>query len=591
MPITTPKRSALTRLWEKLSKRHRIRLLQLLGLMLIAASAETISVGAVFPLLTILVDPKQIINHKLMQPYLSELGVSSGEQLLFPITFIFCVAAFVAGSLRIMLVWTQAKISYEVGADIAVEVYQKVLHQEYSVHVARNSSDILNDVYNKASGISSLILLPMMSIVSSTMLLTAILSVPLLIDFRTTILAIVGFALIYGAIIKLTQRRLMTNSRIVATQAGLVIKALQEGLGGIRDVLIDGSQNFYCDWFREADSAMRKAQVQSTMIAQSPRLAIETLGMVLIALLAYHLALSHGNLASSLPFLGALALGAQRILPVAQLSFQSWATIRSNHASLIDTLELLDHPLLKHVDKSLIKSVPFNEDIRLVDVSFRYGENLPWVLQNISLKIQKGSRIGFIGPTGCGKSTLIDVIMGLLPPTTGAILIDGRPLTPQDVPGWHANIAHVPQSVFLSDSSIESNIAFGIPKHEINHSRIRSAAQQAQILEAIDALPEGFQERAGERGGRLSGGQRQRLGIARALYKEASVLFFDEATSALDYETEGAVTDAIQKLGPEMTVLIIAHRLDSLNCCDAIVEMANGRIVRTGSAQQLLARK
>lgn len=310
--------------------------------------------------------------------------------------------------------------------------------------------------------------------------------------------------------------------------------------------------------------------------------------MLLIAALAYTLAQQSDGIAKAIPVLGALALGAQRLLPVLQQAYGAWSSIQGGKASLQDTLELLDQPLPDYAGQPAAKPLPFRQYINLNQLSFRYSPQTPWVLKNLDLRIVKGSRVGFIGATGSGKTTLLDIVMGLLQPTDGMIEIDGQSITTSNNRSWQAHIAHVPQAIFLADSTIEENIAFGVPKNQIDHERVRQAAHQAQIAEIIETWPKHYQTFVGERGIRLSGGQRQRIGIARALYKQADVIIFDEATSALDNETEQAVMQAIEGFSEDLTILIIAHRLTTLKNCTQIVELGNGGIKRTGSYQDIV---
>jgi ATP-binding cassette subfamily B protein len=232
--------------------------------------------------------------------------------------------------------------------------------------------------------------------------------------------------------------------------------------------------------------------------------------------------------------------------------------------------------------------MPFEQAIALKGVSFRYGDDLPWVLRGIDLTIPRGSRVGFIGQTGSGKSTAIDLIMGLLAPVEGSLEIDGQAVTPATCRGWQAHLAHVPQAIFLADGTIAENIAFGVPSGQIDRDRVRSAARGAQIASVIEGWAEQYDTVVGERGVRLSGGQRQRIGIARALYKSADVIVLDEATSALDTTTEEAVMRTIEGLGRDTTVLIVAHRLSTLRTCDRVVELRGGRIARVGTYAELV---
>jgi ATP-binding cassette subfamily B protein len=391
-----------------------------------------------------------------------------------------------------------------------------------------------------------------------------------------------GFGLIYVFIIRLTRKRLLTDSRRAARESTHVIKSLQEGLGGIRDVLIDGSQATYCQIYRDADLPLRRAQGNNLFIGQFPRYGMEALGMLLIAALAYKLAQQPDGISKAIPVLGGLALGAQRLLPVLQQAYGAWSGIQGGQASLQDTLALLDQPLPDYAGQSVVEPITFRKQIKLTGLSFRYSLQTPWVLKDLDLTIARGSRVGFIGTTGSGKSTLLDIVMGLLQPAEGVLEIDGQPITMGNHRGWQVHIAHVPQVIFLADSTIEENIAFGVPKNQIDHDRVRHAAHQAKIADVIGSWPQQYQTFVGERGIRLSGGQRQRIGIARALYKQSDVIIFDEATSALDNETEQAVMQAIEGLSEELTILIIAHRLTTLRNCTQIVELGDGGIKRTG---------
>jgi ATP-binding cassette subfamily B protein len=326
-------------------------------------------------------------------------------------------------------------------------------------------------------------------------------------------------------------------------------------------------------------------------LSQSPRYGIEAFGMILIVVLAYSIAQEAGGLIKSIPMLGALALCAQRTLPVLQQAYSSWTSIRINQASLQDTLDLLDQPLPSYAFQLATQQLPFNHSISLKQLDFRYSQQTPYVLKQINLTIAKGSRVAIIGTTGSGKSTLLDIVMGLLQPTGGVLIIDDEIVTSVNQRSWQAHIAHVPQAIFLADSTIEENIAFGVPKNQIDHRRVRQAAQQAQLTESIQKWPDKYQTYVGERGVRLSGGQRQRIGIARALYKQADVIIFDEATSALDNETEQAVMQSIESLSKDLTILIIAHRLTTIKNCTQIIELGEGVIKKIGNFEQVVSLK
>jgi len=563
-------------------------MLMLFALMVISAFAEVISLGSVLPFLSILVAPEKALQYPGVAGVMQGLGIVEAKDLVLPLTIIFSVAAVTAGGLRLLLSWANSRFAFAIGADLSIEVYRRTLYQPYSVHVARNSSQVISGITQKV-GTAINVLSSLLGLGGSIVMLVSIMIALLVIDAKVAIVAAACFGTSYGVLTWLSRRRLLRNSQRIAHESTQVIKALQEGLGGIRDVLLDGTQTVYTDIYRKADQPLKRAQGNNAFISLGPRYAMEALGMVLIASLAYGMSLQQGGMGAALPVLGALALGAQRLLPALQQAYQYWSNLTGDHASLIDALALLDQPLPEDASLGAPEPLIFQEAICLEAVRFRYGDESPWVLDGLTLRIPKGARVGIVGSTGSGKSTALDLLMLLLEPTQGRILADGHPLSGERRRAWQRTIAHVPQSIFLADTTLAENIAFGIPPGQIDLGRVRQAARQAQLSEFIESRPEGYHAFVGERGIRLSGGQRQRIGIARALYKQATVLVFDEATSALDNATEQAVMEAIENLDRDLTLLIIAHRLTTVQHCDTIVELENGRVVAQGNYDQLLA--
>jgi ATP-binding cassette subfamily B protein len=577
----------LIRLWHHLTQRRQRQFGLIMGLMLVSAFAEVVSLGVVLPFLGILVAPDRVFSHPTVADMAQAWGITSADQLVLPLTVAFAAAALIAGAIRILLLWASTRLAFATGADLGIEVYRRTLYQPYWVHAARNSSEVISGITTKVNNVVFGVLLTLLTLISSTVLLVAIMLALIAIDPMVASVAAVGFGASYALITWMSRRRLHRNSQRIAYEQTQVVKALQEGLGGIRDVLLDGTQPVYCDIYRQADHPLRRAQGNNVFIGQSPRYVMEALGMVLIAALAYALSRHVGGIATALPVLGALALGAQRLLPALQQSYSAWANIAGHHASLADIIALLDQPLPAELLQPAPAPLLIQNTIHFNAVRFRYTSDGPWVLDGLNLTIHKGARVGFVGSTGSGKSTTLDLLMGLLMPTVGELLVDGQPNSGIRVRAWQRSIAHVPQSIYLADTTLAENIAFGVPRDTINLDRVRQAARQAQIADFIESSPEGYQVYVGERGIRLSGGQRQRIGIARALYKQASVLVFDEATSALDNATEQSVMDAIEGINRDITILLIAHRLSTVRRCDTIVELAHGRVVAQGTYEQL----
>ncbi|GAB3374799.1 ABC transporter ATP-binding protein [Azotobacter armeniacus] len=588
MHDTPPSLSRILRgLHAHLSRRRRLQLLGLILLMLIGTLAELATFGAVLPFLTLLASPEKTLEYPLLQQLFNLLGWRN-ESILLPTTVLFGSIVVVAALIRLTLTWASNKTTYGIGYDLGVEVYRRTLLQPYRYHVARNTSQIIAGM-GKVQSVVSGLLMPLINILISVLLASSILFALILIDPAIAFAASTVFSLLYLLITLGTRHKLRKNGRIISQAHNVRIQAIQEGLGGIRDVLIDGSQALYVKRFRKVDADLRKAQVTNSFLGAAPRYLIEAITMLSIGVLAYGLSQREGGLAAAIPVLGALAIGAQRLLPQMQQIYQSWATMMGSRGNIEDVIDLLEQPIPpEYLRRDPPRPIPFERSIELRDICFRYAAEGQEVLRHLSLEIAKGSRVGFIGRTGSGKSTTLDLLMGLLEPTSGSILIDGIALTPANRRDWQAHIAHVPQSIYLADASIAENIAFGVERRNLDWHRLHEAARKAHIAEFIESLAEQYETSIGERGVRLSGGQRQRIGIARALYKQADVLIFDEATSALDDRTENSVMEAIRALGPELTVLMIAHRTSTLSDCDCIYELASGRLLRAGNHGQIL---
>jgi len=536
--------------------------------------AEALSIGAVIPFLGVLTAPQTVFNHPAVHPIIQGLGIDTAAQLVLPITLAFASAALVAGAVRLLLLWAMTRWSYATGADLSINIYRRTLYQPYTVHTTRNSSEVIAGISTKVNHVI-FNLLQLLNLIGATFILLAIFATLLMINTIAALSAIMGFSVIYASIMWKIRNQLTVNSTKIAHESNQVIKSLQEGLGGIRDILLDGSQDIYCRHYQKSDLELRTAQGSNSFLSSSPRYLVESVSMLLIALLAYVMAKRSEGLDAAVPILGALALGAQRMLPAMQMGYAAWVSIRSSMESLENAIDLLDQPLPAHAGLPRAKPLEFLENLELKNVSFKYPSSSNWILRKVNLKIEKGSRVGVIGVTGTGKSTLLDIVMGLLAPIEGTILVDQEPISPENQRNWQACIAHVPQSIFLTDSSIEENIAFGVDYTLINKEKVRLAAKQANIHQTIEGLPDGYKTLVGERGIRLSGGQRQRIGIARALYKNAKLIIFDEATSALDRDTEAAVMNSIETLNSNLTIVMITHRITTLRYCSQILEISN----------------
>ena len=578
----------LKHLFGHLPRRRRWQFAALVPLVLLGAAAEMATLAAVMSFLAVLTDPTGAANNSWLRTLSSYLGRSGNENVLFSAASLFAIIAFGGAALRVLLTWASANFTFALGTDIGCEIYRRTLYQPYRFDVLRNSSKIISGL-NKVQEVIRSIIGPLVQGLAALILSIAILGTLIRIDPFTALVTAGTFAALFIIIALYTRPRLERNGNEYARNETRRVQAVEEALGGIRDVLIDGVQSAYIARFESYTVAKQRAQANSQFISAAPRFLVEAVGMVIIVFLAYLLNHRQGGLGSSIPVLGALALGGQKLLPQMQQLYASYSAARGNGAILADVVALLEQPIpSEYLQAPSPDGLRLSRQITMRNVSFRYKDDLPDIICGVTLEIQRGSRVGFIGKTGGGKSTLLDLIMGLLEPTSGSVEIDGEPLISGNRRAWQTRIAHVPQAIYLTDASIAENIAFGVDAARIDIERVIAAAQKAQLAAFIESLPDKYQTHVGERGVRLSGGQRQRIGIARALYKQADVMVFDEATSALDDATESSVMQAINALGKNITVLIIAHRLSTLRNCDKIIDFGHGKVLRTGSFQKLI---
>lgn len=431
----------MVRLWRAIGQQRRSQFKLLLALMVLGSLAEMVSVGVVLPFLTALVEPDLLLSQPALQPAFERLGVSTAAEVITASTLAFCVAVLVAGAVRILVLRMSLGYAFGLGADISKEVYRRSLHQAYEVHIARNSSEVINGIAIKTSEVIFYVIVPGMTLFSSAFMAMAILIILVTIIPVGALAAFGLFGVMYALMMRALRRRLRSNSDCIARESTNTIRHLQEGLGGIRDILLDRTQDIFVATFRRSDAALRKAQRENQFASQSPRFFMESAGMVLIALIALVFSRGETGVAGVIPMLAALALGLQRLLPALQLMYQSWSTIQGAHGSLCETVKLLEQPMAPKTG-ALALPLQFDSEIELRQISFRYAPSAPAILHNFNLVIRKGTRIGFIGATGSGKSTLLDIVMGLLHPSDGEMLVDGEPVTAANVDAWRPHVAH-----------------------------------------------------------------------------------------------------------------------------------------------------
>lgn len=577
-----------TRFWNSLAQLYGIiepgRRREVWVLVLLTAAgafSEALAIGAVVPFLALLANASSAQHMRWIQPIFGVIGADTREKELVAATALLCIAAIAAGILRVLLVRRTQDFVYSFGHRLSVELQRRMLLQPYSWHMDHNSSQQLATI-EKVEIVTSAVLLPLMQAGAATILIAVVLVVLLQIAPLATIAAGISLAGVYYVLGAFARSHLESYSSRIDIAFEQRIRILQEGLGGIRDIILDGSQARVLNQFRAVDLQLARARANAVFVSTIPRFLIEPAGIVIIAGLALFLSHRQGGLVAAVPILGALALGAQRLLPLVQQLYHGWSTIAANRFVIGDVVRRL-HLTIPAAAPSGPR-LPFKRSIEFRDVNFAYADRMHPAVTGLTFELCHGSRVALVGPTGSGKSTTADLLMGLLEPSEGSIVVDGVPLTAANRQAWRANVAHVPQMLFVADATIAQNIALSA---EVDMKRVREAASLAQLDRFVATLPNGYLTRVGERGAQISGGQRQRLAIARAIYKNTPLLVLDEATSALDDATETAVLAALDRLQKQgRTIVIIAHRLTTTERCDHLLRLENGQLVEYARSRQ-----
>ena len=576
-------------LWKYLRPRRRRQLFFWFAVMLLSGLSELISLGAVVPFLSALSAPEQLLNNQIIRSVTNKLAITDAPQILILVTSIFVLATFLAAVIRLTNLWLDCKFAAAIGSDLSSEAYKRVLYQPYKVHASQNSSKIIvSTTAHTTKTVRSITAL--LQLFTSSFVVVSILIGLFIYNWKVALSLVAFFCSCYALLVSITKDRVLKNSRLIALFASRQVKSLQEGFGAIRDIAMSSYQDVYLDKYMRADRPQRNYQASNLFLRGFPRFIIEPLGLCAIASFALISIINDNYSGSVISLLGVLALGSQRLLPAIQQIYFNWSIIRDSHADISAVLGMLRLPL----PEFRVPSDHYYSDcsIKLSNVNFTYGGNSKPILNDINLFIPHGQKLGIIGSTGSGKTTLVDIIMALQPPSTGHlyvqnVLVDEQ-VNAKEVHTWRACIAHVPQHIYLSDATIAENIAFGLDKTQIDIEKVKLSARLAHIADYIEDCPDAYFSLVGEQGVRLSGGQRQRIGIARALYKDSRVIIFDEATSALDNETESKIIDTIHNLHRNVTIIMIAHRLSTLRQCDRIISLQGGHIVKDGTPSQML---
>ncbi|WP_428398089.1 ABC transporter ATP-binding protein [Marinobacter salarius] len=577
-----------------LDKRERFQAVMVFLFSILVAGAEVIGVASILPFMSAVSDPSSISDNPLLST-LRELFSGLSDDAFIMMLGVGVIALLLTSLLiRAVGIWVQVKFSTLRSHSVSHRLMKAYLHQPYQWYLNQHTSKMSTSVLSESGQVVNGALFPAMQMVTKALIVLALFSLLIFADPLLAFIAVCVIGSAYSFIYIVSRKRLSSLGKLRHRANQKRYRVVQESFGGIKDLFIIGREAQAVERYRLASENMAKQIAKARVTSELPPLAMQGLvfsGMV--AVVIYFLGV-YGSVQEALPVLSLFALAGYRLMPEMQAVYRHIAEIRVTESvldSVYNDLKRLEESSRPMQRASVEKWPSFNEPvIEVSSIHYSYPKTEKEALSDINLKIQPFSTVGIVGSTGSGKTTLVDVLLGLLPPKQGKLIVGGVEVEPSNVRSWQNRIGYVPQQIFLTDNTVAGNIAFGVEESSIDQVAVEAAARIANLHNFIvDELPEGYQTRIGEKGVRLSGGQRQRIGIARALYHDPSVLILDEATSALDNLTERAVMDAVNRLSKKKTIILIAHRLSTVQACDEIVLMEAGRVSAIGNYEELLA--
>lgn len=580
--------------WALLDVRERRTAWIVLVIVILGALSSALMVGSVLPFLSVLADPGRIDTVPKLAWSYETFGFESDYTFLIALGLASIGVIVLTSGMQVLKTWVVARFALMRVHSISHRLMAAYLRQPYEFFLDRHSGEMSTRILSEAQQVVSQFLKPAADLVAAGLTVIAIVGLLLWVDTKTALIAFVALGGLYGGVFALSRRALDRFGRERVAANSVRFRIANEVLGGIKDIKLLGREGSYLSRYAESSQRMARLQVAVSIISQVPQFMLQAVavgGIILLCLLMVDAdGLASGvALGGIMPTLGSFAFAGQRLMPELSKLYRSLATLQAG-AGAVDIIheDLLQRASGGAQEQSIPARMGMRAKLVLDNVTYHYPEAAHAGVREISLEVRAGEKIGIVGGTGAGKTTLADLILGLLSPTAGRLLVDDEAVNDRNVRAWQQSVGYVPQDIFLTDASVAQNIALGVANTEIDHMRVEEAAQIAQLERFIRTeLPSGYETTVGERGVRLSGGQRQRIGIARALYHDADLIVFDEATSALDNVTEREVMAAIDALPSEKTVVIIAHRLSTVRRCDRIVVMERGRVVACDSWEAL----
>jgi len=582
----------LKELFGLLTSSQRKRFYKIQILVVFMAFSEVVGITSIGPFMALVGNIKLIESNKFFALAYAFSGLKDPYDFLFALGIIVLVLLTFASVISMIATWRLSLFAFKVGTETADRLYSYYMKQNWLFHTRGSSAHLVKQVSTESVRITSQVILPLMHM-NARIVLASFIAIALLIF--NPVFALVGVILFlsaYVVLFRFVRRSLKKNGTNISDMSMRRFRLMNEGFGGIKDILLLGRSNYFIDHFRQSGEVLARASGVNNALTYAPRYLMELLAFgVMISLVLFLIRFNQGDLGAVLPILAIYGLAGFKMLPALQNIYAALSEIKGNIAAF----ESIKNDLIESrgsdeltINNNSSKKIQTKKKIELKNIDFKYPDKIELALKNLSLVIPANKFIGFVGPSGAGKSTVIDLLLGLIAPISGSLIVDDVVIESSNVREWQNSIGFVPQSIFLSEGTIVENIAFGVSEENINYQRIEEVVKLSRLQEFLVQLPLGLNTKVGERGVQLSGGQRQRIGIARALYEDADILIFDEATSALDGITEKLIMDAINEFSGKKTIIMIAHRLKTVANCDIIYYLENGELKSTGSYNELL---
>lgn len=583
---------SLQNLYAEFSDKERRNLLWLLVVMIITGFVQVVGIASIFPFISVVSNPALIETNKYLFWFKNTIGVTSTRHFLIVLGGCVLSLLILTNIFLAFSTWLTMNFVISNVHSLSVALLQRYLYAPYLFHLNRNSAELIKNLTAEIMRVINGGIMNALSIISKGILALLILSLLVLVDPQAALIVGCVFGGFYGLIYLVIQRKLGVSGIMITGLFGERHKLANESLGGIKEIKVLGREDHFLNRFKDVSSRAISLQVFVRTSAELPRYLMELIafgGLLIVTL--YYVAFKE-NTKDLLPIVSLYAFSGYRLMPAVQEIYNKLVNVRHDISAvdlLYNELRSIQLPQKLPVQLEGHPALRLKNELRLDNISFAYPDTKKKAISNLSLSIKANSSVALVGTSGSGKSTTVDIILGLLNPQEGSLSVDGRVIDKTCLREWQDNIGYVPQTIFLADSTITENIAFGIDKEKIDQDTVIFAAKMAHLHDFIESeLENGYQTIVGERGVRLSGGQRQRIGIARALYHNPDVLVLDEATSALDSPTEQAVMEAVYSLAHKKTIIIIAHRITTIENCDNIVMLKNAGIQAMGTYQELI---